>query len=94
MSSVEGGNKDKHVKKIGSRAEVMHDRAKYTSGHLTKKDLVMNKHGRIVSKKKSITAKKEKRLEKAGYFTKKGHFGYIKKESHKKSRKSKKVSRK
>jgi hypothetical protein len=39
----------------------------------------MNKHGRIVSKKKSATAKKENRLVKAGYVTKKGVFGSTKK---------------
>ena len=42
--------------------------------------LVMNKHGRIVSKKKHTTAKREKRLVKAGYLTKKGKFGYVKKD--------------
>ena len=74
---------------IGSRAQVWHGTAYKTSGALTKKDLMMNKHGRIVSKAKSATAKKEKRLEKAGYFTKKGTFGAIKKtlKSKKKSKK-------
>ena len=76
----------------GSRAQVWHGTAYKTSGGLTKNDLMMNKHGRIVSKAKSATAKKEKRLEKAGYFTKKGTFGAIKKtlKSRKKSKKSKK----
>jgi hypothetical protein len=32
-----------------------------------------------VSKKKHLTAKKEKRLEKHGYFAQKGKFGYVKK---------------
>jgi len=45
---------------IGSRAQVWHGTAKKTSGGLTKKDLVMNKRGRIVSKRKAKTAKKEK----------------------------------
>ena len=49
-----------------------------TMGNLTRKDLIMNNRGRIVSKKKHTTAKKEKRLEKAGYFTQKGKFGYVK----------------
>jgi len=57
----------------------MHGTALQTSGGLTKKDLKYNKQGRIVSKKKSIMAKKEKRLEKAGYKTQKGVFGSIKK---------------
>ena len=65
--------------KIGTRAQVMHGTALQTSGGLTKKDLKYNKQGRIVSKKKSIMAKKEKRLEKAGYKTQKGVFGSFKK---------------
>lgn len=63
---------------IGSRAQVWHGTAKKTSGGLTKSHLMMNKHGRIVSKKKHFTAKKEKRLVKAGFLTKKGHFGFVK----------------
>jgi hypothetical protein len=73
---MEGGS---HMKAIGSRAQVMHGTAHHTSGGLTKKDLKMNKWGRIVSRKKSAKAKKDKRLEKAGYKTKKGKFGAIKK---------------
>jgi hypothetical protein len=69
-----------HVKAIGSRAQVMHGTAHHTSGGLTKSDLKMNKWGRIVSRKKSAKAKKEKRLEKAGYKTRKGKFGVIKKD--------------
>lgn len=67
-------------KKVGSRAQVMHGTAHHTSGGLTKKDLKMNKWGRIVSRKKSMKAKKDKRLEKAGYKTKKGKFGAVKKD--------------
>jgi len=63
---------------VGSRAQVMHGTAYKTTGGLTKSHLMMNKHGRIVSRKKHTTAKKEKRLEKAGYKTKKGVFGAIK----------------
>jgi len=62
----------------GSRAQVMHGTAYKTSGGLKKHDLLQNKNGRIVSKKKHATAKKEKRLVKAGYGTKKGHFGAVK----------------
>ena len=43
---------------IGSRAQVMHKNALKTSGGLTKKDLIYNKSGAIVSKKKSALAKK------------------------------------
>ena len=72
---------------IGSRAQVWHETAYKTEGGLTKDKLMKNKRDHIVSKKKHLTAKKEKRLEKAGYFTKKGQFGYVKK-SPKKTRKS------
>jgi len=63
----------------GTRAQVWHGTAKKTSGGLTKTALMMNKHGRIVSRKKHNTAKREKRLVKAGFLTKKGQFGFIKK---------------
>jgi hypothetical protein len=57
---------------IGSRAQVWHGTAYKTSGGLCKHDLVKNKHGRVVSKSKYESAKKEKRLLKHGYgFTKK-----------------------
>ena len=62
----------------GSRAQVQHGTAYKTPGGLTKDKLFMNKHGHIVSKKKHLTAKREKRLEKAGYFAKKGKFGFVK----------------
>ena len=64
----------------GSRAQVWHGTAHQTSGGLNKIHLIMNKHGRIVSKKKHTTAKHEKRLVKAGFLTKKGTFGYVKSE--------------
>jgi len=89
----QSGGRRKH-RSIGSRAQVWHATADHTSGGLKKKDLMMNKHGRIVSKAKSSTAKKEKRLEKAGYFTKKGKFGFVKKEGSRKSRKTSRKSRK
>ncbi|NDA89437.1 MAG: hypothetical protein EBY20_00765 [Alphaproteobacteria bacterium] len=62
----------------GSRAQVMHGTAYKTSGGLKKSEIMMNKNGRIVSRKKHLTAKKEKRLVKAGYGTKKGKFGFVK----------------
>jgi len=62
----------------GSRAQVYHGTAYKTSGGLKKHEILMNKNGRIVSKKKHTTAKKEKRLVKAGYGTKKGKFGFVK----------------
>jgi hypothetical protein len=49
----------------------------------------MNKWGRIVSKKKHATAKKEKRLQKYGYFARKGKFGFVKKTAKNRSTKNK-----
>ena len=90
-------------KNIGSRAEVMHDTASKTAGNLTKSDLKKNKYGKIVSKKASNLAKKNKNL---GNFlaksnsefklnAKKGTKEYNKiKNSNKKSKKSMKKSKK
>ena len=83
------------LKTFGSRAEVFHGNAKKTSGGLTKKDLMKNKHGAIVSRKKHLTAKREKRLEKHGYFAKKGKFGFVKKAPKKsKTQKKRKTGKK
>ena len=75
-----------HVKKnvfdllVGSRAQVMHGTAYKTSGGLLKKHLKKNKYGKIVSKAKSMKGPQMlKRLRKAGYFTRKGVFGWVKK---------------
>jgi len=68
---------------FGSRAQVHNGTAYKTTGGLTKKDLTMNKWGRIVSEKKHKTAKKEKRLQKYGFFAKKGTFGYVKRSTRK-----------
>jgi hypothetical protein len=62
----------------GTRAQVWHGTAYKTSGGLTKSDILQNKNGRIVSRSKHASAKKEKRLVKAGYGTKKGKFGFVK----------------
>lgn len=63
---------------IGSRAQVWHGTAFKTAGGLKRSDLTMNKWKRIVSKKKQKTARKEKRLQKHGFFAKKGKFGFVK----------------
>jgi hypothetical protein len=63
---------------IGTRAQVWHGTSYKTSGGLTKGHLFQNKNGRIVSKSKHSSAKKEMRLVKAGYGTKKGKFGFVK----------------
>ena len=75
----------------GARRQVWAGTAYMTEGGLTRDKLHYNKRGRIVSKKKFNTAKKEKRLQKHGYFTKKGTFGYVKKgtKSRSKSKSSK-----
>ena len=63
---------------FGSRQQVMNGTAYKTAGELTKSHLLMNKWGRIVSRKKHATAKKEKRLLKHGFTAKKGKFGVVK----------------
>lgn len=73
----------------GARRQVWAGTAYMTEGGLTRDKLHYNKRGRIVSKKKFHTAKKEKRLQKHGYFTKKGKFGYVKKGTKSKSKSSK-----
>ena len=78
----------KYKELFGSRQQVWNGTAYKTAGELTKKALMMNKWGRIVSSKKHKTAKKEKRLQKYGYFAEKGKFGYVKKNGTKKARKS------
>jgi hypothetical protein len=80
----------------GSRAQVWHKTAYKTAGGLTRDKLLMNKNGRVVSKKKHNFAKKDKRLQKYGYYTRKGKFGFVKKETKKtkKTRKTRKTKRK
>lgn len=80
-----------HVQTTGTRAQVWHGTAKKTSGGLTKSDLMQNKAGRIVSRAKHNTAKREMRLVKHGYGTKKGEFGFVKIGSHKRSHKKRKM---
>jgi hypothetical protein len=62
----------------GSRQQVGHGTAYKTSGNLTSDDLMKNPRGRWVSKKKSMSSKKERRLECHGFFTQKGKFGAVK----------------
>jgi len=81
LGDVKAGKGRKFKELFGSREQVMNGTAYKTPGGLTVDDLIMNKYGRIVSKKKHFTAKKEKRLEKYGYFAKKGKFGYIKRKT-------------
>ena len=61
----------------GTRAQVMHGTALKTTGGLRKNDLKYNKQGKIVSRLLSTKAKKEKRLERAGWTVRKGEFGAV-----------------
>lgn len=81
--------KNKEYKELfGSREQVFNGTSYKTKHGLTKKDLVMNKRGRIVSAVKYKTAKAEMRLEKHGYGAKKGKFGYVKINKTKKNKKN------
>lgn len=62
---------------IGSRKQVWTNGAYKTEGNLTRKNLMMNRWGRIVSSIKHKTAKAEMRLRKYGYTAKKGKFGVV-----------------
>ena len=69
---------------VGSRAQVWHGKAyktSYSGNALTKKHLKKNKSGKIVSRRMSLTAKRQRRLEKAGYFTEKGKWGWVRKKT-------------
>lgn len=66
------------MKTIGTRIEVMHNKALKTSGGLFKKDLKTNKSGSIVSIKASTAAHNSQNLVKAGWVCKKGKFGSTK----------------
>jgi len=89
LGDVKAGKGKKFKELFGSREQVMNGTAYKTPGGLTVDDLIVNKYGRIVSKKKFYTAKKEKRLEKYGYFAKKGKFGFVKRKGTRKMRKVK-----
>ena len=79
----------KYKELFGSRQQVWNKTSYKTEGNLTRSQLMMNKWGRIVSAKKHATAKKEKRLEKAGYYAEKGKFGFVKRGSKKRRSSSK-----
>ena len=67
---------------VGTRRQVWYRSRKKTKGGLTRKNLKMNKRGRLVSKKLSAKARRDKRLVKNGYKTKKKTFKLFRK--HKK----------
>jgi hypothetical protein len=78
MTRLSRAARGKYEMVIGSRAQVMNGTAHHTTGGLTKEKLFRTKNGRIVSKSKHFSAKRENRLVKAGYGTRKGKFGYVK----------------
>lgn len=80
-----GGKTYPHL--VGSRRQVFEGFAYKTAGELSKSDLMRNKHGRYVSRRKHISATKEKRLLKAGYTARKGRFGAVKIDDKKKKTK-------
>lgn len=71
-----GAKKARKNKIIGTRRQVWHGTMHKTSGGLTKDDLMLNKRGRIVSRKKHAFGATKGRnfLVKAGYDPKKGSF--------------------
>jgi hypothetical protein len=77
MTRLSRAARSKYDMVIGSRVQVMNGTAHHTSGGLTKEKLFRTKNGRIVSKSKHFSAKRENRLIKAGYGTKKGKFGFV-----------------
>ena len=82
-NNMMGGNKMMYGgarRAVGSHAEVWHGTADHTSGGLKKSDLMKNKHGRIISKRKHALGKKAlKNLVKAGFKAKKGTFKLFRK---------------
>ena len=72
-----------NIPAVGSKAQVFHGTAKHTSGGLVKANLVKNKHGRIVSRRKMLAGKKAlKYLTRKGYKAKKGTFRLFNKHRH------------
>lgn len=64
---------------VGSRVQVWNGTADHTSGGLKRGDIMKNKWGRLVSKRKHSTGKKSLRfLTQAGYIARKGKFGATK----------------
>ena len=78
------------------KLEVFHDKAYKTRGGLTRKDLMKNKHGRIVSKKASAAAKKKFKRADVKAALSRGRKALAKKVGHSmnKKKKSRKKSRK
>ena len=78
----------KYKELFGSREQVWNETAYKTLGELVKSQLIMNRWGRIVSKDKHISSKKENRLLKHGYGSRKGKFGFVRTRKSKETRKN------
>jgi hypothetical protein len=78
---------------FGSREQVWNGTAYKTAGELVRSQLMMNKWGRIVSKDKFLSSKKENRLLKYGYGSRKGKFGYVLTKKHKRGNKRRSLRR-
>ena len=76
MDSSDGLQTGGAHRAVGSRAQVMHGTAHHTKGGLTKKNLKYNKYGKIVSARKSASAKSKGTLRK--WEKKTGHRWTIK----------------
>ena len=76
MDSTDGLQTGGAHRAVGSRAQVMHGTAHHTKGGLTKKNLKYNKYGKIVSARKSASAKSKGTLRK--WEKKTGHRWTIK----------------
>jgi len=88
MDATDGLSTGGARRAVGSRAQVMHGTAHHTKGGLTKKQLKYNKYGKIVSARKSASAKSKGTLRK--WEKKTGHRWTIKNGKPTKVKKSKK----
>lgn len=92
-NKIEGGKKRRTVKPLpagfktryGSRIQVWNKTSWMTTSGLKRSDLMMNKRGRIVSKKKHELGKKNKLFKKLAALTKRGKFHLITKAEAKKA---------
>jgi DVNP family len=82
-------NGKKYKDLIGTRACVYHETAYKTSGGLTKEDLELNKHGRIVSKKLATLAVEQNHLGDHKQPKESKEFGSLKSMKRKRSSKHK-----
>lgn len=86
LNDIVGGSHEKDI--VGSRRRVFNGNALRTTGGLTKKDLMKNKHGEIVSIKASKAAKKTKNLRKFLQPKGSGAFGPKKTKKNKRNKTS------